>query len=77
METVHQQFILDHVGPAVINNIHLASGKAERPENLYSFQFQNLIISSVRLMKEKDELYQLASEEIDNIVILIEEELKK
>ena len=77
MEAVHQQLILHHIGPAVLNNIHLASGKVERPDDLYSFYFQNLLLTSIDIMKEKDDLYQRASEEIDNIVILIEEELKK
>ncbi len=77
MEAVHQQLILDHIGPAVLINIHLASGKVERPDDLYSFYFQNLLLTSISIMKEKDELYQRASADIDSITILIDEELKK
>ncbi len=77
MESVHQQLILDHIGPAVLINIHLVSGKVENPDDLYSFYFQNLLLTSISIMKEKDGLYLLASEDIDSITFLIDEELKK
>jgi hypothetical protein len=77
METVHQQLILNSIGPFVLNNIHLSIGISERPDELYSFFSQNLFLVSIDLMEEKDEIYQQAQREIDYISLLIEEELKK
>jgi len=77
MEMIHQQFILDFIGPLVLNNIDLSSGIAEKPDDLYTFQFQNLILVSIDLMEEKDEIYQRAVREIDAISLLIDEELKQ
>jgi len=77
METIHQQFILDYIGPLILNNIHLSTSKAENPDDLYTFQFQNLILVCLNIMEEKDEIYKRAQGEIDAISLLIEEELKK
>jgi hypothetical protein len=77
VEMIHQQVILDFIGPLVLNNIDLSSGIAEKPDALYTFQFQNLILVSIDLMEEKDAIYQRAQREIDAISLLIEEELKQ
>jgi hypothetical protein len=77
LEMIHQQVILDFIGPLVLNNIDLSSGIAEKPDALYTFQFQNLILVSIDLMEEKDAIYQRAQREIDAISLLIEEELKQ
>jgi len=77
METIHQQFILDYIGPLILNNIHLSASIAEKPDELYTFQFQNLFLVSIDLMEEKDEIYKRAQGEIDAISLLIEDELKQ
>ena len=77
METIHQQFILDFIGPVILNNINLSSSIAENPDELYTFQFQNLFLVSIGLMEEKDMIYQRAVRKIDDISQLIEEELKQ
>jgi hypothetical protein len=77
LETIHQQFILEVLGPLILNNIHFSSSTAEKPDELYTFQFQNLILVSISLMEEKDDIYKRAQGEIDAISLLIEEELKQ
>jgi hypothetical protein len=77
METIHQQVILDYIGPRILNNIHFSSSTAEKPDELYTFQFQNLILVSLNLMAEKDEIYKRAQGEIDEISRLIEDELEQ
>ena len=77
METIHQQFILDYIVPLILNNIHLSTSIAENPDEIYTFQFQNLFFESIDLMEEKDEIYKRAQGEIDAISLLIEEELKQ
>lgn len=77
VETIHQQVILDAIGPVILNNINLSSSVAEKPDELYTFQFQNLILASIGLMEEKDEIYKRAQGEIDEISRLIEDEKKQ
>ncbi len=77
METIHQQLILNSIGPFVLNNIHLSKGISERPDELYSFFSQNLFLVSIDLMEEKDEIYKRAQRAIDDISLLIEEEFNK
>ncbi len=75
MENIHLQFVMEFVARELINKLHLSSGKMEDPNTLYSFQFQNLFITSIVVMVEKDEIYQRALREIDTISKLIDEEL--
>ena len=77
METIHQQFILEVIVPLILNNIHLSTSIAEKPDDLYTFQFQNLFLGSIGLMEEKDEIYKRAQGEIDEISRLIEDELRQ
>jgi len=77
MENVHQQAILTSIVPFVLNNINLSTNTSERPDELYSFYSQNLILVSIDLMVEKDEIYKRAQREIEDISLLIEEELNK
>jgi hypothetical protein len=77
MENIHLQFVMEFVGRELINKMHLSSGKVENENTLYAFQFQNLFLTSVSLMGEKDEIYQRALREIDTISNLIDEELNQ
>ena len=77
METTHQQFILEVIVPLILNNIHLSTSIAEKPDDLYTFQFQNLFLASIGLMEEKDEIYKRAQGEINAISLLIDEELEQ
>jgi hypothetical protein len=77
MENIHLQVIMEVIAPVLLNTINFSSGEVERPDALYSLQFQNFFIVSIGIMEEKDEIYQRAVREIDAISLLIEEELKK
>ncbi len=77
MENIHLQFVMEFVARELIDKIHLSTGKMEDPNTLYSFQFQNLFIISIKVMDEKDEIYQRALGEIDTISKLIDEELNE
>ena len=76
MENIHLQFVMEFVGHELINKMHLSSGKAENVNTLYAFQFQNLFLTSVSLMEEKDEIYEQALREINGISLLIDKELQ-
>jgi len=77
MENIHLQFVMEFVAHALFNKMHLSSGKAENENTLYAFQFQNLFLTSVSLMEEKDEIYQRALREIAAISDLLNKELSQ
>ncbi|MFT5891715.1 MAG: hypothetical protein ACI9Y7_001822 [Dokdonia sp.] len=44
---------------------------------LYHYEFQNLVLSLIQVMTEKNKVYQEALREIEFITNLIDKELKK
>jgi len=76
MENIHFDFIIQFIVPPLQKTIRLSTNQVEKPEQLYSYEFQNLIFLSIRIMREKDEIYHRAINEIDAITKLIEEEIK-
>lgn len=77
MENIHLQIIMEVIAPELLNTINLSSGEMERPDALYSLQFQNFFVISISIMKEKDEIYQRGVRQIEKISRLIDEELKQ
>ena len=75
MESIHWQVILRHLGPGLIDNIHFKDLKVERPDDLYTFNFQNLLFTITGIMSEKDGVYHATIEQIDTVSELINQEL--
>ncbi|MCZ6595805.1 MAG: DUF6090 family protein [Bacteroidetes bacterium] len=75
MEEIHFKVILRYVGPGVIDNINFSTGVVDRPDELYSFDMQNLFFLFSEIMNEKDEIYRRTLVEINIIIKLIDEEL--
>ena len=76
LEENHFQLTLRFVGPGVMDNINLSSGKVDRPDELYKLPFHNQFLAFSVIMKEKNEVYQRGLKEIESITKLIDEELK-
>lgn len=77
VEENHFQMTLRFVGPGIMDNINLSTGKVDRPDELYKLAFHNQFLAFMVIMKEKDEVYQRALKEIEIITKLIVEELKR
>lgn len=77
MENIHFQIILGIISRDIIENMDLSTSKISSPEVFYSFQFHNLIVLIMDIMAEKNDVYQLAIRQIDNITGLIEKEVEK
>ena len=75
LEENHFKVILEFGGKGVVDNINFSTGEVERPMEIYSFKFQNLLIAFMDISQEKDEIYRRAINEIDIITGLIEKEL--
>lgn len=77
LENIHWQVILNHISKEIMENVDLSLNKAINPDAIYSFRFGNLFFTSINIMVEKDEVYQRALRQIDNISGLIEKEFEK
>lgn len=75
MENIHRDVILNDAINSVMKNIKFNVREVQRPDNLFTFEFQNLIFLIIRIMNEKDEIYNRALDEIQSIIDLIDEEL--
>lgn len=75
IESIHYELVLAIV-PNVMESVRLNTNKVENVEYLFGFKFQNLFVISLRIMNEKEEVYQRALYEIQEIIDLIEAELK-
>lgn len=56
--------------------LKFSDASVQKPDQLYAYQFQNLVLSLIQIMTEKDKVYKEAIVEINNITDLINKELK-
>ena len=75
MEAIHLDAVM-LVIPEVIQTVQLTTGKIENEDYLFGSKFQNLFVISLRVMDEKDEVYNRAINEIESIVQLIDDEIE-
>ena len=77
LEESHFKVILEHAVIGIVDNINFSTGEIERPMEIYSFKFQNLLIAFMNISEEKDEIYHRILDQIDVISNLIEKELQE
>ena len=77
LEDNHFKVILEYAGSGIIDNINFSNGQVERPDDIYTFKFQNLLFAFMDISSEKNDIYQRAVNEIDHITELIDKELKQ
>jgi len=75
MEEIHREIILKEVATSISDNFKLLTLEAIDADNIYTVNFQNLIIFIMEIMKEKDEVYHKALTEIQTIIKYIDEEI--
>lgn len=76
MENIHYDAIMTHAIQAINPVIKFSNGKIQKQEEIYNYEFQNLILSILQVMTEKDKVYQEALREIEFTTILINDELE-
>lgn len=77
LESSHFDAIKIGVLPSIGETINIKNLKAEDPEAMYSYQFQNLFTLISGLMEEKNEVYAVALKQIDDIIRMVDEEVQK
>lgn len=76
MENIHYDVILNHVIIFINPIINLSQAEIQDVESTYSFEFQNLIVSVLQVMEEKNQVYHDGLEQIELINALIDAELE-
>ena len=77
MENIHYDAMMNHVIIATNPILKFSDASVQKPDQLYSYQFQNLVLSLIQIMTEKDKVYHEALHEINKITDKIDAELKK
>ena len=60
IENIHYDAMMKHVVPAINPVIKLSDASIQKPEEVFNYEFQNLIISLIQVMTEKDKVYNEA-----------------
>ncbi len=76
MESIHYDAMMKYVVPSIIPILKFSNGTIVNPDEVYDFKFQNLVLSLLQIMREKDKVYNEALNEIEVITSLIDEELR-
>jgi len=77
MENIHYDAMMNHVIIATNPILKFSDASVQKPDQLYSYQFQNLVLSLIQIMTEKDKVYHEALHEINKITDKIDTELNK
>jgi len=75
MENIHYDAMISHVITAVNPALKFADGTIQKLDLVYTYEFQNLVLSLLKIMEEKDKVYHEALHEIEVITGLIDKEL--
>jgi len=68
LEDLHKDLIMAQLIPYTIKAIQIQPLKIIEPEMIYNYYFQNMIILTIGLMDETNELYQQTINDIDTIL---------
>ena len=77
MENIHYDAIMNHASILTNDIVKFSDASVQKPDLLYSYQFQNLVLTLIQIMLEKDKVYHEALDEIDYITGLINQELEQ
>lgn len=76
MENIHYDAMMQHVVLALNPVIAFATNEIKKPDAVFTYEFQNLLVMLMQIMEEKDEVYTNTLYEIERVLKLIDEELK-
>jgi hypothetical protein len=75
MENIHYDVGMNHVA-AILNPIlNFATAEIKKPDQVFNYEFQNILINLLRIMTEKNKVYTEAINQIEAIKTLIDSEL--
>ena len=76
MENIHYDAMMNHVVIATGAVLNYSTNEIKKPEDVFTYEFQNHIVILMQIMEEKDRTYNKTLNEIARVTILIDEELE-
>lgn len=76
MENIHYDAMMQHLVLALNPVIAFATNEIKKPDAVFTYEFQNLVVMLMQIMEEKDEVYTNTLYEIERVLKLIDEELE-
>ena len=76
MESIHYDAMMNYTGPILASVLKYSTLEIKKPDDVFTYEFQNLVISLIQIMEEKDRTYNQARNKIVLIIKSIDEELK-
>ena len=77
MENIHYDAMMRYVIPSIYPVVKFSTGEVHKPDALYTFEFQNIILVLLRIMDEKDDVYNSTVAQMDRLVELIDKEINQ
>ena len=66
---------MSYTAPAIGSALKYSTGEIKKPDDVFNYKYQNIVISLMSVMEEKDEVYNKSLNEIERVIKLIDEEL--
>ena len=76
MENIHYDAMMQHLVVALNPVIAFATNEIKKPDAVFTYEFQNLVVMLMQIMEEKDEVYTNTLYEIERVLKLIDKELE-
>jgi hypothetical protein len=75
LEDIHRDIVIESIVPQLIHMLHLETIQIKDVDKFFDFPFQNTLYLTIGLFQEKDDEYQRAVGEIEQIIKLVEQEM--
>jgi len=75
MENIHYDATMGFTAPALGLVLKLSTGEIKKPDDVFTYEFQNIVIMLMQIMEEKNTAYNHALNEIERVTQLIDDEL--
>jgi len=75
MESIHYDTMMNFAGPLSATVLKYSTLEIKKPDTVFTYEFQNMVLSLLQIMEEKDRTYNQAINKIEHILKLIDKEL--
>jgi hypothetical protein len=76
MENIHYDAMMRHLVGELKPVMAFATNEIKKPDVIFTYEFQNLIVMLMQIMSEKDETYIKTLNEIERVLKIIDQELE-
>lgn len=75
MENINYDVMMRFTAPTLSAVLKVSTNEIKKPDEVYTYEFQNIILLLMQIMEEKDNTYHSALNEIERVIKLIDKEL--